>query len=363
MANPPPETERAHVAENARIAAFDQKSVAQLKTPTGWVKFGVPGATLQSAEPAEKTIFRVVAGEIAYSVDRDADLKLHFHRSTPGTGTRVATIDLSTVTLPEIVEVTLEWRPSQQRMSLAGLTAEAVPSSRQLRVTKGGEIVLLGDVGIEIVDVTFFAGGGLQLRSTAIESWRATIGAIETVTAGLVDKDHHTQSIGANLSIVMLAAGLEAYARRRFSEIEGEGFPPNEESLAEKLFPAKRREEILADYRERVTSEGHSFTELVAANTDLGNWDRLKSAFSGAYGIGVGGLVPSDVLVKVQNTLKFRNHIVHVSPLALVLDESVSVPSEDVMSGQPLLEGLVDACDAFVEKIHEATVALGEPGA
>ena len=120
-----------------------------------------------------------------------------------------------------------------------------------------------------------------MLRSTAIETWRATGEAIKTLIASVPGDDHHAESIAANFSIVMLAAGLESYGRRRFSEVEQEGVSPDFGDLAKKLFPAQRRDEILADHRARASAEGRFVSELVAEMTDMGNYDRLKSSIRG----------------------------------------------------------------------------------
>ena len=61
--------------------------------------------------PGRVRVFDVTAGGHYFLLERDSEFRLSFFHASPGTGTRVATVDASQVAQAPVLECALSWSP------------------------------------------------------------------------------------------------------------------------------------------------------------------------------------------------------------------------------------------------------------
>lgn len=126
--------------------------------PEGTVSFEYSSDVLFDPNVSGGILFEIASGAHLFRVERDDELRLSFYHSSPGTGTRVATIDLKNVVPSSKVFLLFSWTPAEINFyvvpRIAGsqlVSAKGIPSPRQFRVGKDGSIFQVGDVGVEVM--------------------------------------------------------------------------------------------------------------------------------------------------------------------------------------------------------------------
>jgi hypothetical protein len=124
-------------------------------------------------------------------LERANNLCVHFFYSSPGTGTRVATIDLNNILPAPNVFMTFSWTPDEIKLHIGPrvsggklASATGVVSERQFRVGKDGYVYQIGDHGVEVMGVSFYQAGRPIIQPTAREAWSETVKAIDILATG-----------------------------------------------------------------------------------------------------------------------------------------------------------------------------------
>lgn len=300
------------------------------------------------------TVLEIPSAGTLLRVTRDEASVLHFSHATPGTGTRIASVQLPSFVEGSRFTIVLTWSadgialfagfPGTVPTQAAGVTAPG-----RVRAVPGG-VVEIGGPGIEVMGYQAFSGGELLIRETAIEAWRSTRAAIEVHMEGVPAEGHLGVVVQANLALVMLATGFEVYCGRRFRELPDEGRHADLAAFSRE-FTRRNRD---------LTAEGIRSIEdgLKAVALDFGNYDACSRAYKSTYGLRFAGdlRLPSRTLGAVRRLVEYRNRIVHVSPLIGLLNAR-RVPSEaPVFSDRSLVEELRNRTSEFVEALHVATL-------
>jgi hypothetical protein len=306
-----------------------------------------------------------------FRVERDDKLQLSFFHSSPGTGTRVATIDLKKVKPSSKVFLTFSWTPKEIQLhigpKIAGgqlVSAKGFPSPRQFRVGSDGSIFQIGDLGVEVMQVNVYQNGKPILQPTALEAWKDTIQAVRILSSGSSEMEHIFEVVVTNLSLSILVTGLEAYCQTRFLEVEQEGIKPNIDALISKFFSQKERDAgVPGILGEESKQERISIIQKIAKKRiNFQNYGDLKNAFNKAYGIKFGEIgVKTYDLQLLQRLIKYRHRVVHISPLIDMLNQQEVPPEEPVFSNKKLKEEAIKCFDSFVTNFHEATLNLKRP--
>ncbi len=222
--------------------------------PEGTVTFKYTFKDLYNPDIGSGIIWEIPSGAHLFRLERDANLLLHFYHSSPGTGTRVATIDLKQATPADSVFFVFTWSPKEINFHVGPqvadgklLSATGVNSKKQFRVGRDGCVYQIGDESVEIMKINVYSGGQPILQSTAIEAWKETIKAIEILATGKSDQGYVFETTVTNLTLVILVTGFEAYSKKRFLEIEKEGITSDTESIVSSFFPKKEREAGILD--------------------------------------------------------------------------------------------------------------------
>jgi len=206
-----------------------------------------------------------------------------------------------------------------------------LPSAIGFRVGEDGSVIQVGSPDAQIMGTRINLDGKQIMKPTAIDAWKETKKAIEILLTGESKEGFIFEVVKANLSIVMMVTGFEAYCKTRFIEIEDEGIHANHEKIASKL---KNSKENFQDF------DGY-----------------CKKVYNYGYGIKFGDLIKSDEFIRLTLLFNFRGRIVHVSPL-LGMANASKVPTEDPLFPPSIVKSSLDLFDKFILELHNATLKL-----
>lgn len=304
--------------QNLNPALFEQIRGAICR-PEGTCAFEFSIPDLFSSAVKGGVILEIPSGKHIFRLERDDALALNFFHSSPGTGTRVATIDLRPVPRANQVFLAFSWSPAEIKLHLTPrttngtlITAVGGTSQRQFRVGTDGSVFQIGDVGVEVMGVSIYQGGNAILRPTALDAWRQTIQAIDLLGTGKSDAGYIYEAVLSNITLILLVTGFEAYGKTRFTELEQEGIQADGLELVSALHPKREIEagiyKLLAD---ESSAAGISLIQHLT-NRNLINFQsfkKMKLAYSKAYGIKFGDLgMSSGGLDRLQTFVRYRCH-------------------------------------------------------
>jgi hypothetical protein len=89
------------------------------------------------------------------------------------------------------------------------------------------------------------------------------------------------------------------------------------------------------------------------------NYDNLKRAFSGAYGLSLSNIgLTSTRVARLKTFIKYRHVIVHVSPMIGMLNGSNVPPDPPEFANDTLATEAISCFDEFVDALHRASLSL-----
>lgn len=339
--------------------------------PEGAIEFVYTSPEAFGLTDTTGVIFHVVAGGHLFHIDRTNDRMLRFFHFSPGTGTRVATISLEGLPDFDKAWLFLGWSPAQTVFSCGPLipdakllSANGEYSSTQLRNSTDGEEYQVGDNNVKVFGLRIKHGKDLVLTSTAIETWNDTLWAIEVLKSGKSDNENMFVVLQSNITINMLVTGLETYTKKRLLEIRTEGIEANWQNVFVQFTSKAERESKLMDEIYRMASESNiSPLELFIQKGKINfqSYDHIKRAYKAAYDIKIGEIgIASSVLETIQQVIRYRHRITHVSPLLSILNED-NVPPEAPIFASKVVENATNCFRDFVQALHNATLTLRNP--
>ena len=337
--------------------------------PVGTVTFeySSPEAFLDNGKSG--IILEIPSGGHYFRLDRTEERVLRFYHSSPGTGTRVATIDLAGLPAFEKAFLAFVWSPDEIRfhcgprgIEVPLLEALGVPSPVSFRLGQDGSVFQIGGEGIQVSGVRVRHEGALVLSPTAIEVWRSTVEAVELLWTGKSDKGFMFEVLQATSSLAMLVTGLENYAKTRLQEIEKEGIAPDSSRLfnaftSRAIRKSARFQEIEASAVQ--AGQGIFCAILDSLAINFQDFDNLKRAFRTSYGIRIGEIgTSSTMIVELRQLIKYRHRVVHVSPLLAMLNDDQVPPAEPVFANRALANRAVEVFQDIINHLHKASTSL-----
>ena len=340
-----------------------------IRRPEGTVTFEYYSKHLFDKNKQGGLLLQVPSGEHLFRLERDDNLCINFYHSSPGTGTRVATIDLNEVPPCDRVFMCFTWSPAEIKLCLGPrvpngklLCASGLASQKQFRVGKDGGVYQIGDQGVEVKGISIYKGGKPVLQPTALDAWKQTIKATEILATGQSDQGYIFETVVTNLILTILVTGFEAYTKKRFLEIEQEGIAPDIDSVINSFFSHKERDvgiiEILND---EAKDEHKTVLQIIVERGAINfqNYQKCKLAYSKAYQIRFGDLgLEQSTFEKIKKFVTFRHRIIHVSALMGMLNQPEVPPEEPVFPKKELADEAMEEFNKFIEKLHEATLKL-----
>jgi hypothetical protein len=344
---------------------------AAIARPEGSVTFRWRSVDFLDRAKQGGYLVNLAALDHVFRLERSADLFLKFYHASPGTGTRVAAIDLKGLGPADQFYIAFTWSPAETKLYLGPLTGDAstglLSASGQrapfeLRVGADGAMYTVGDVGNDTLGIAVFQAGKPILMPTALGTWRETKTAVEMLRKARSEEGYLFEVVVANLTLAALVTGLENYSKTRLGEIEREGIRAAAESVIRSFTTKRERDANFLDvFRVEAKAAGVSLLHYFIARGGINfqNYGQIKRAYSRAYGLRVGSLgMSSDDLALLKSFIHYRHRIVHVSPLTAWLNQATSPPDEPVFASAQTAAVAVRVFDDFIDRLHAATLAL-----
>lgn len=337
--------------------------------PEGTFSFNYESPDLFNKEKPGGIILEIPSGQHLLRLERDNDLFIHIYHSSPGTGTRVATIDLNSLLPAPNVFMAFSWTPEEIKLHIgpkapgANLsTATGVASQKKFRVGSDGQVYQIGDQGVEVMGVSFYQAGQPVVLPTALEAWTETVKAIEVLATGKSAEGYIFEIVVTNLTLAILVTGFEAYTKKRFLELEQEGISPDPEAIIAAFYPKKEREAGIKTLLESEAKDANvSLLQHVVARDAINfqNYNNCKRAFNKAYGVKFGELnLANNILESLQSYIRYRHKIVHVSPSIGMLNQELVPPEEPVFPKKETSDTAKHCFNEFIAALHQATLSL-----
>ncbi len=298
---------------------------------------------------------------------------LQFYHSSPGTGTRVAEIDLENVFLGDEVAVFLGWSPEEVRLDFSvveregTISALGVKSRTQHRVGKDGNVYAIDGVDangepLETSHHRVYKYDQLIIEPSAIEFWADSTIAAKLLLDRELEKGSLHEVAVTNSILSIMVTGFESYTKRRFLELEGEGIRADMKALTDRFFSTRERKKgLVRDFYEEAKEEGKSaLVHLIDKDRiNFQSYDDCKRAYGKAYNLSFGNDIGLDskVFTPLKEYIRYRHQVIHVSPLIPIL-ESPDKSKELVRPTKELALEAANCFNTFIEHLHQATLKL-----
>lgn len=340
-----------------------------LKRPEGTIMFRGQVQGIFDKEKGKVLLMQAISGQKILRLEREDNLDVNFIYVSPMTGTRIATVNIEQFKGSIALKFCLAWSPDKIRLDIGSsdgvgklVSNYGRTADYKLIVGKDGSLIQVGGKGIEVMGLLVAKDGKTIIEPPAIDIWRDTIKAINILQTGTSKEGYVYENVASCMSIVMLCTGFETYCAKRFTELEADGIKPDYSELEKKFFSKREREKsLINDFLESAKLKGSRLAqELVERRKiDFGNYDDCKDAFNKGYGIKFGEDlgVTNQTLEKIQEYIRYRHRIIHVSPLQSMLNYD-EPEKEPVFAKKETVEMAIGLFSSFVEALHKATLEL-----
>lgn len=340
--------------------------------PVGTITFEYSSTEAFKQNAAFGVLVEIPANGHYFRVDRTSDRVLRFFHSSPGTGTRIASISLNSLPDFEKAFLAFSWSPEEitfcctpRGVEAEMLAAKGIPSPINFRIGRDGRVFQIGDEGVQVMGARFHQNGQPVLTPTAIEAWQNTVNAIEILLTGKSEEGFIFEVVQTSAILSMLVTGLESYAKTRLLEVESEGIRADWNALFTAFASkAERESNRLNELEAKALAANETvLTEVVnAVKINFQNYDDLKRAYKATYGIKLGEIgVGSQSLSNLQDFIRYRHRVVHVSPLLTILNQDKVPPDQPVFANRKLSEDAEACFKSVIEALHRATLSLHAP--
>jgi len=208
-----------------------------------------------------------------------------------------------------------------------------------------------------------YDGNELILEETGIQSWNKICVGKGILVTGISEIDYLYNVVVFNTALTMLVTGYESYCKKRFPEIEGEGIAANEVKLFESFLTNKEKESGLAKaIKDEAKQHGISSASMLVAKRCISfqSFEECKKAYRTGFGISFGddlGL-PSQSFEDIQRYLRYRHHIIHVSPTTAMFEPPRKGTDDPIFASKELVDKAENVFDEFIQALHNATLEL-----
>ncbi len=340
--------------------------------PTGTIQYTQDSKELFDKALPSKVFLRVSSGRHMFWLERDEEFNVNYYYSSPGTGTRVASIDLNTIMQLNDIFIIFKWSPDEISLKIGPsfknhklITSKGKPSPLQFQVGEDGLIYRIGEEkdGITRTTKSFYLNGKYILQPTALDAWQDTIKAIDVLATGKSNKGYEYEMVVANLTLSILVTGFEAYLKKRFLELEKEGIVPDINAINKSFYTSPERDtDMPVVDRDNAIKKDITVLQYIVLDKRKINFQDFKicnRAYSKAYSIKFSELgLLNEMLEDLKRFIQYRHKIIHVSPSIYILNQE-KVPPEELVSPSFELAKKAENCFVeFIDKLHQATLKL-----
>ena len=303
----------------------------------------------------EIQLFQQVSGSHIFQLIHTKDNELLFYHSSPGTKTRVASLHLpNNQVILQNINLVITWSPQNIALYFKNSKwmshADGKKSFIHFQTDDKGNIIQIGDKGIEVKGLRIISNNQLVISSSAINTWEETLETIKTLKSGKSELGYPYEVSIANVSLITLVSGFETYLKKRFIEIPDEGYKFNKQELIKYL--TKRKNFNINDLHELTLKQLIDKTD-----PNFQNWDISKNLYNKAYGIKFGEINSSSLIEEIKKCLNFRHRLIHVS-LNIEIVNELNVPPEEPIFSTNYLSFALKNFDEFIQKLHNKTLYL-----
>lgn len=316
-----------------------------------------------------EVLYETVAGAHIFRVEKQPTATLNFLHSSPGTGTRIATLDIGDLEPSNHVGLMFSWSPENISFGFIvnpphgpskGVTGSV--SRRQLRVGKDGNVYQFGDTGVDVQSPRLSIDSQLVVKPTALEVWQETVEFTRILLSMPHGEDYQSKVVICNATLIILVTGFETYTKERFLEIDKESASANIEQIIQ-AFCSKREHDanIREDFRMEAANTNSSELETIVSRRRINfqNYDQAKKAFQKAYALSFSDTdLNSQDIAFIKDVISYRHKIMHVAPLNPVLNFEKVPNDKPVMSNVELAHQAKDVFSRFIEQLHKLTLSL-----
>ncbi len=296
-------------------------------------------------------IFEFVAGKHFFRLERNDSVEILYYYSSPGTGTRVASIDLKKMIPSNKVFFAFTWSPEETNLYVGPkieggklAAAKGILSDKMFRVAQDGCIFQVSDIGVDVIGLRVKQGEKIILESTAIESWNETKEQIRILHTGESKEEYIFDALISNLTFPLMVTGFEVYTKRRFSELEENGICPDFGRIATKMRQNKKYD---------------NNQEMIKSINFQDFKNECKKAYYFGYKIKFRELgVKTEDLDKLEKIFSYRGRMVHSSSLLTMLNESFVPQQSPIFNNKTQALEHLRILDDFVQRLHEITLEL-----
>lgn len=285
----------------------------------------------------------------------DNKKSLNFYHSSPGTGTRKASIlfteclDIFKANAQAIL--IFSWCPESISFGIASkytdksYGARGRKSDKNFRVDRFGNITILSSI---ISETHFYINGKMNISPTAINTWKDTIKAVELLIEQGYIEDNFKYNVSITNSIIsMIISGFEIYNKKRLIEIEGEGSKPNIMKWVKRLKKYDEPEEF------------HNLEGIIKKKLiNLQDFDSCKKAYNQCYNIIFGNIFKSQEIERIKEYIECRHQIIHVYPSLSCLNMAKMPTVPPIISNKETAILIKETFDNFISILHIETLKL-----
>jgi len=328
----------------------------------GTIMFSYISETLFNSQMPE-ILFELTAGSHYFELIRDTNLALNFVQANPGTGTRIASVDLNKMQKHTQFVVALTWSPSCIGLTIYNgfdecLHSDGVKASFEYQITDDGMIIKKDK---SILSMRMSANGSMVVEPTALNAWNECRQALEVLRKGTSEEGYIFEVVRSNFCLSALVTGFEVYCKTRFLELEKEGIEAKIEDLLNVILSKNEKEGNYSEVlRNDAISQNITFLDLLAAQKiNFQSFKECKRAYNKAYGIKFGNIgCENSTLMKINKYLLYRHRIVHVSPLLGTLNLKETPPEAPVFPSNELITDAISCFDELINNIHQASLKI-----
>lgn len=333
--------------------------------PEGSIVFDFYSEDFFDKSKAGGQLLNIVSGKHLFLLDRKSDFKVSFIHSSPGTGTRLAEIDLNKIEKAQMYMFCITWSTTEISFNIRArienstlVNVKSKTSPIQLQVGEDGVIYEIGNDNMK--NMSLYIGGKAIITATAINSWKETLNAINILLKKDSGNDFEFEQVRSNIILSILVTGFEAYSKKRFLELEKEGVLINTNQLINSLFPKLEnniKENLIIEAKEKKITLLEYLVERKFINFQ--NYDDSKRAYNKTYNLIFGDLSNDSELFKdLKKYIKFRHKIIHVSAMTSILNIENVPPEEPIFAKNDTAYKFIDTFKKFIQLLHDKTLNL-----
>jgi hypothetical protein len=300
-----------------------------------------------------------IASPYILRLERDNDFNVNFIHSSPGTGTRITSVNIEPLRGSPFIFFMLSWSPDAICLYAINdknirLVSKDFEKADYKLFVENGFVIQVGSKGVQTANYITIINGKKVVTNYAIDTWRDTTTAVNTLQKAESKEGRIFESITSCLSLTMLCTGFEVYCRKRFFEIILEGYEPNYEALLGKFIPEKYRDSTAKEAKKN----GHSIAHEIVfqkRRIDFGNYENCKDAYGKGYGISLPNLVQPQLIQDVCRFILYRHKLIHATPLQDWLNY-FEPEKEHVIANRATINDAIKSFNALIEALHKETL-------